>query len=113
MPNQLHALETEIDKIKKQLIGLGDLRPGSLSKQYNICGNQNCRCKKDPAYRHGPYYQLSYTRGGKSKTEYIKKTDISMVECQIKNFKKLHTLINRWIDLSTHLCHIKTASENQ
>lgn len=108
MANQLHTLETEIDKIKKELIALGDLRPGSLSKQYNICGNPNCRCKKDLTYRHGPYCQLSYTRKGKGGTEYIKKTNIAMVEDQIKNYTKFQTLINGWIDLSTQICQIKT-----
>ena len=61
MTNQLYILETKIGKIKKELIALGDLRPGSLSKQHNICGNPKCRCKKEASYRHGPYCQLSYT----------------------------------------------------
>ncbi|MCK5225196.1 MAG: hypothetical protein KAQ89_00610 [Planctomycetes bacterium] len=113
MADQLYTLETKIDKIKKKLMALGDLRPGSLSKQYNICGNPKCRCKMDPTYRHGPYCQLSYTRKGKSGTEYIKKTNIAMVEDQIKNYKKLHTLINGWIDLSTQICQIKTEFGNQ
>ena len=113
MTEQLHALEAKIDEIKNELIALGDLRPGSLSKQYNICGNPNCRCKRDSTYRHGPYCQLSYTRKGKSRTEYIKKTNIDIVKDQIKNYTKLHKLINCWIDLSMQICQIKMEIGNQ
>ena len=28
----------QIEKVKTQLAALGDLRPGSLSTQYNVCG---------------------------------------------------------------------------
>ena len=42
---------------------------GSLSRQYNVCSSPGCRCKASPPRKHGPYYQLSYTRNGKSTTE--------------------------------------------
>ena len=103
MKDKLRTLEAEIEAIKKELLSLGDLRPGSLSEQYNVCGNPNCRCKRDPSRRHGPYCQLSYTRKRKSRTEYIKKTHVAMVENQIQNYTKLHTLVDRWIDVSTQI----------
>jgi len=48
------------EQIKAELAALGEMRPGSLSRQYNVCGKPNCRCK-DPQnpQRHGPCYQLS------------------------------------------------------
>jgi hypothetical protein len=47
--------------MKSQLRALGPMRPGSLSRQYNVCGKPGCRCKdpKNPR-RHGPYDQLNY-----------------------------------------------------
>jgi len=39
MAQGIRALETEIEAIKQELVSLGELRPGSLSKQYNVCGN--------------------------------------------------------------------------
>ena len=38
----LKQIEKQILKIKKELVELGELRPGSLSRQYNVCGNPNC-----------------------------------------------------------------------
>ncbi len=52
---KIRALEAEIAEIKRQLAAIGDLRPGTLSEQYNVCGNPKCRCKADPPRKHGPY----------------------------------------------------------
>jgi hypothetical protein len=113
MKKGIRALETEIEKIKQELLSLGDLRPGSLSKQYNVCGNPRCRCKKDPPRKHGPYYQLSFTRKGRSRTQFIRKPHIAMVRKQVKNYRRLRTLIDRWIDLSTQLCQGKMEQETR
>ena len=52
----------KIESIKQKIIELEEMRPGSLSKQYNVCGTPNCKCKdKEKPQKHGPYYQLSYT----------------------------------------------------
>jgi len=107
MTKEIRALESQIQVIKKELISLGDLRPGSLSKQFNVCGNPKCRCKNDPPQKHGPYHQLSFTRKGRSRTKFIKKQHVAMVKDQIDNYTKLRSLVNRWIDLSTQICQIK------
>src|SRR5437867_4566087 len=48
MPNRTEFLEERIQSIKGKIAALGDLRPGAMSLQYNICGNPSCRCKADP-----------------------------------------------------------------
>lgn len=107
MKDKLQRLETEIKAIKKEVMTLGDLRPGTLSEQYTVCSNPECSCKNDPASRHGPYYQLSFTRKGKSETDYIKKIHLAETQKHIQNYKRLNTLLNRWIDLSIQICRIK------
>ena len=58
-------LQRRMRAIQAKLAALGPIHPGSLSQQYNVCGNPSCRCK-DPKRprKHGPYYQLSYTWRG-------------------------------------------------
>jgi hypothetical protein len=65
------------------------MRPGSLSCQY-----------KDPANQSGAYYQLSYTRDRKSRTEYIARDALSDVRRQIDNYKHFKALTEKWVDLS-------------
>src|SRR5207249_5549274 len=89
MEAQKRALEAKIDRIKKQLSELGELRPGSLSEQYNVCGKEGCRCKADPPEKHGPYYQISFSRHGKSRSQFVRKEDLPRVKRQLKNYERL------------------------
>lgn len=107
MKKRIRVLEGQIQRIKSEVARLGDLRPGSLSEQYNVCGNPNCRCKEDSSKRHGPYHQLSFTRKGRSRTKFVKKPQLPEVKRQLKNYARLRTLIDRWIDLSTELCQLR------
>jgi len=107
MSKNISTLERQIIRVKAELMELGEIRPGSLSEQYNVCGKRNCSCKAKPPQKHGPYYLLSYNRGGKSSSKFIKKENVSDVQSQIKNYKKMRTLIDKWIDLSTELTNLR------
>jgi hypothetical protein len=96
-------LSRRIDAIKADLVGLGELRPGSLSKQYNTCSGPNCRCKTDPSRRHGPYHQLSYSRRGRSTTENIPPDQVTTVATKLANYQKMRQLIDEWVDASIEL----------
>src|SRR3972149_7611077 len=79
------SLKNKIQKIKQQIAALGDLRPGALSQQYNICGNPSCRCKATPPVKHGPYYQISFTWKGKSTTQFVRDDDAPEAQNQLGN----------------------------
>ena len=102
-------LESEIAKIKQQIVQLDDLRPGTLSEQYNVCGTPGCRCKASPPQKHGPYYQLSLTRRGKSKTRFVRRDELATIKKQLKNYTTLRELVDRWIDLATELSDLNLA----
>jgi hypothetical protein len=85
--------QTEIERIKARITELGPMLPGSLSKQWNVCGSPGCKCK-DPEHplRHGPYYKLSYTLQGKSSSLFVKPADVPEARRRIlryAQFKKL------------------------
>ena len=101
------SLEKRIQSLKHQISQLGDLRPGALSKQYNICGNPNCRCKADPPVKHGPYYQISFTRHGKSSSQFVREEDLAEVQQQLENYRLLRQLVDEWITLSAQLSSLR------
>ncbi len=101
------SLEKRIQSLKHQISQLGDLRPGALSKQYNICGNPNCRCKADPPVKHGPYYQISFTRHGKSSSQFVREEDLVEVQQQLENYRQLRQLVDEWITLSAALSSLR------
>jgi hypothetical protein len=106
-------IEHRIAAIKRALCALGPLRPGSLSRQYNVCGNPTCRCKADPPQRHGPYYQLSYTHRRKSSSQFVREPELAEVEQQLRNYERLRTLVDEWIQLGIERARLRRALHQQ
>ncbi len=107
MNSRIRVLQRQIDKIKRDLNQIESLRFGSLSKQYNVCGTPGCRCKVSPSDKHGPYYQISYTRKGKSSTRSVKREDLAEVKKQLRNYARLRDLVDRWVGLATELSELQ------
>jgi hypothetical protein len=85
---RLAKIEKEIEVIRARIAELGVLRPGSLTRQY-----------KDPKNKKGAYYQISYTHRMQSKTEYVRSGSLAEVRRQIRDYKKLKRLVERWVAL--------------
>ena len=101
------ALDAKIAKIKAALAALGDLRPGTLSQQYNVCGKPVCRCKARPPRKHGPYYQVSFTWQGKSQSQFVRREDVRTVRVQLRNYQRLRTLVDTWISVAMELSRLR------
>lgn len=91
-------LEKEIQAVKSRLMDIGAMRPGTLTQQY-----------KDRKNQTGGYYQLSYTREMKSRTEYVRAAHVSCLQEEVAEYKKWRELIERWVDLSIDLSREKIA----
>lgn len=102
------TLEKKIANIKKQLLNLGDMHPGSLTEQLNICGNPKCKCK-DPEnpQKHGPYYNLSFVLRGKSTSRFIKIEHVPEIKRQLANYKKFKLLVEEWKTTAAELAKLK------
>jgi hypothetical protein len=86
---RIQQIERKIDRIKRTLLEIGPMRPGSLTRQY-----------KDPQHNTGAYWQISYTRRMKSRTEYARKEHVKEVRRQTVTHKRFKRLVDQWIDLS-------------
>jgi hypothetical protein len=90
MPNRRpQQIARRIEQIKAQLCAIDAMRPGSLTRQY-----------KDPTHQRGAYYQLSYTREMKSRTDYVPRHCLREVRRQTGNYKRFKALISEWVALS-------------
>src|ERR1700687_3707694 len=86
---RIRQIERRIDRIKRALLEIGPMRPGSLTRQY-----------KDPQHQTGTYWQISYTRQMKSRTEYVRKEYVKEVRRQTVTHKRFKRLVDQWINLS-------------
>jgi hypothetical protein len=50
-----------------------------------------------------PYYQVIYTRKGKSSTKFVKTEDLPAVRKKLKNYGRMTLLTERWIELAMEL----------
>lgn len=107
------TLEKQIAKIKAEINRLEDIRRGSLSKQYNVCGSPGCKCKADRPKKHGPYYQLSFTKNGKSTSKFVNTKNAQVVNLQVKNYASLRKLIEKWIELGTELSDLRLLQQEE
>jgi len=108
------SLEAKIQRIKAEIMALGlELQPGLLTQQYNVCGSPGCRCKADPPQKHGPYYQLSFTRKGKSRTQFVRRHDVSLVQEQVRNYQRLKKLTDRWVALGMALSRLRLREQHE
>lgn len=107
MSKTIGTIERRIAKIKKDLTALGELRPGNLSEQYTVCGKAGCRCQGDPPQRHGPYFQLAWSRKGKSTTRFVRRSELPAVRAQLENYARMQQLLEQWVELSIELCELR------
>lgn len=109
----LEQIDRRIAEIKRALAQLGPLRPGSISRQYNICGTPGCRCKADPPEKHGPYHQLNYTWRARSRTEFVRDHDLAEVSAELDNYQQLRLLTEEWIDLGIERARLRRQLRKQ
>jgi Family of unknown function (DUF6788) len=104
----IDKLEAQIAQIKAQLQRHGAMRPGSLSRQYNVCGKPGCRCKDSQRpRRHGPYYQLNYVYRGKKTSQFIRREILGQVRTELASYKQFRRLTDRWIGLALKVAQAK------
>ena len=106
--HRIQQLEERIATLKAMLMNLGALHPGSLSKQYNVCGKPGCRCK-DPRHprRHGPYYQLNYVFRGKKTSRFIPRPEVAQLRQELARYKTLRRSTERWTALALQIAQAK------
>lgn len=89
MSTQLERVDEQIEALKRAMLALGPMRPGSLTKQY-----------RDPKARQRPFYQISYTYRMRGSSEYVRKQNLSALPKETANFRRFKKLIDRWIELA-------------
>ncbi len=100
--------ERKIAQIKRKIINLGPVLPGSISEQWNVCGTPGCICKSAiNAIKHGPYYQLSFSVKGRSSSMFIRKQDVNEARRRIKRYQELKELIFELVQAYVDLVRIK------
>ena len=85
----LRRLEQRHRALLHQLDGIGLVLRGTIGARMMRCGRPACRCKVDPAARHGPYYL--WTRKVAAKTVTVMLSGEPAARCRQWN-RNMHRL---------------------
>jgi hypothetical protein len=88
------------EALKRQVLALGFVRPGSLVRRFMPCGNRACRCMGKLPQLHGPYYQWTYKIAGKTRTIRLSGEQARLCQEWVRNHKRLKRLVRQMEQLS-------------
>jgi hypothetical protein len=97
----MQQIDEKLLRLKQQLLALGPLHPGSLSRQYQVCAKPGCKCCAPQNPRpHGPYTKLTYVHRGKYTCRFVRATSVQEVTALVAAFKTFRQLTEEWVALS-------------
>jgi hypothetical protein len=85
----LKIFDRQIRRLQDQLAALGPMRPGALTRQY-----------REPREKKGGFWQISYTRQMKSRSEYVRPSEVAAARQEIAAFRRFKKLTARWVELA-------------
>ncbi len=93
---KLSQLEGKLARVRGDLLALGPMRPGSITRQY-----------RDPARKRQAFYQLSYTHRGRGRSEYVRPEHLATLRKEIAAYKRFRKLVETWVALSLEASQLR------
>ena len=72
-----------VRKAVAKLVQPAPMRRGSLGRRFLKCGKPNCKCASREEARHGPYFNLTRTVGGRTQSRRLSAQQADRVRRQV------------------------------
>ena len=93
-------------RLKRDLTRLDYFCKGTVLRRMMKCGQPVCACHRDPAKRHGPYFEWTYKAKGKTVNVRLSADAAPIYTAATKQYRALKSVLNRLERLSrTALAH--------
>ncbi len=86
--------------IAAELASLGLALPGTLIQRHTRCGRADCRCHAGPPVLHGPYWQWTRKKDGKTITRLVPDEQLGDYRQWLDNHRRLRALVAELEDLT-------------
>lgn len=114
MPDSLADLEPERAKLLQAFLGLGDLRPGSITAVVRRCGKPTCHCAKPNDPGHDPQFRLTRRVASKTVTEtFPSPAAFRKAQQQVNEFHRFQDLSQKLIALNEKICALRPVEPEQ
>ena len=108
MPDELATLEAARAELLDQFLGLGDLRPGSITAVVRRCGKPSCHCAKPNTPGHDPQFRLTRRVAGKTVTEtFPNPTALRKAQQEVAEFHRFQQLSEELVNVNQKICELR------
>jgi hypothetical protein len=108
MPSTLETLEARRGRLLRDLARTGDMRPGSISKNYRRCGKAGCWCASPGKRGHGPYFAFTRKVGGHTKTVNLRPGPLlSKIRKEVAAYRRFRQACRELIEINERICHLR------
>src|SRR5215469_5064123 len=98
---------------RQDLLQLEYFLKGTVLKRMMKCGRPQCACHRDPAQRHGPYFEWTYKVAGKTVNVKLSPQAAPLYQAATKQHRKLKTILARLERISRiALAHLAKQLDN-
>jgi hypothetical protein len=112
MPDDIAILESERFQILEQFLGLGDLRPGSITAVVRRCGKPSCHCAQPHDPGHDPQFRLTRRVGGKTVTEtFPNPTAFRKAQQEVAEFHRFQELSGKLVSINQKICQLRPVEQ--
>jgi len=110
---RLQANHLRFRQALQELQQLDYFLKGTMLKRMMKCGRSQCACSRDPAKRHGPYFEWTYKVKGKTVNVKLSPEAAPFYKAATKQHRKLKLVLARLERLSkTALVHLAKQAAN-
>ena len=96
----LHRYTQRFRELKQELQQLDFFCKGTVLKRMMKCGRSQCACHRDPAKRHGPYFEWTYKAQGTTVNVRLSPQAAPLYQAAALQYRQLKTTLHRLERLS-------------
>ncbi len=112
MPDTLATLEANRSMLREEFLGLGDLRPGSITVVVRRCGKPSCHCAKPNDPGHDPQFRLTRRAEGKTVTEtFPNPAALRKAQDEVNEFHRLQDLSEQLVGINEKICRLRPVEQ--
>ena len=114
MSNELATLESQRSQLLEEFLGLGDLRPGSITAVTRRCGKPSCHCAKYNDPGHDPQFRLTRRVSGRTVTEsFPNPTALRKAQQEVTEFHRFQKLSQDLVALNEKICQLRPVTQER
>jgi hypothetical protein len=114
MSNDLATLESQRSQLLEEFLGLGDLRPGSITAVTRRCGKPSCHCAKHNDPGHDPQFRLTRRVSGRTVTEsFPNPTALRKAQQEVAEFHRFQKLSQDLVALNEKICRLRPITQER